>query len=360
MHYRIRCTKCGHIEGDSAFRCGVCGSILEVVYDYDKVGRLSGGRMVRYSKLLPVIRLFSLKEGGTPLKKVRGGFNGAELFLKLETENPTRTFKDRGSAVEMSKALEVGAKEMCCASTGNMGFSLARYARRAGIKATVFISKGGNARKISKIRGEGARIIEVDGDFNSALNRAEAFAKRTGCFLCGDYHFRKEGQKTVTYEIIEQLGRDAPDYLFMPVGNATLLAGAYKGLLELKRLERMGRLPRIVAVQSEGCDPLVRAYRRKGKVAYMKPRTEADAIAVGYPTFGFEGLGAIRGTKGAAVSVPDKDIERAVRRLEGLGVYAELGGGTAFAGLIKAANRLQLKGKRVVVVVTGNNEGVFR
>ncbi len=364
MDFKLNCTKCGRAAPDSAFRCGSCGSILDVVYAHGRKPKLRrakpGSPMSRYLDFLPLgIINPSLGEGGTKLKRVR--FGGVDLFLKLETGNPTRTFKDRGSAIEISKALELGKGSVCCASTGNMGLSVAHYARKAGIKCTIFISSGANRRKISKIRAQGARIMMVNGDFNRALNRAEGFARKTGAFVCGDYHFRKEGQKTVGYEIMERLA-GGPDLIFMPVGNATLFSGVHKGLCEFKKAGLAKKMPRLVAVQSEKCDPLVRAFVDRRKIGYIKPATEADAIAVGYPTFGFEAIAAIKATRGYAIGVSEKEIERAVLELEKLGVYAELGGGTGFAGFLKRyeGDRASLLGKRIAVVITGNNEGRFR
>ncbi|MDE1865939.1 MAG: threonine synthase [Candidatus Micrarchaeota archaeon] len=366
MDYRISCAKCGRRQPETAFRCASCGSILEVSYrGRGKLLRQDRGKPIsRYLDFLPIGNLYvELGEGGTPLKRISSGeFKDIGLFLKLETGNPTMTFKDRGSAVEISKAVELKMRAVCCASTGNMGLSVAHYARQAGMRCTIFISKDANAKKIEKIRRQGARIVEVKGDFNKALNEAEAFARKTGAFLCGDYHFRKEGQKTLGFEVVEQSGKEMPDYVFMPVGNATLFSGVYKGLTEFKKAGLVEQIPRLVAVQSEKCDPLVSAWLKKKKLSYVRPRTEADAIAVGYPTFGFEGIEAIRKSKGDAVAVAEKEIEDAVMGLERFGVYAELGGGTGFAGFLKyyRENPAKLKGKRVVVVVTGNNEGVFR
>lgn len=366
MDYSLACTKCGHKEKDSSFRCAKCNGILEVQYDYEdfkaKIFKNSKKGLSRYINLLPVSKLVTLGEGNTPLSKFNfDTISGVELFLKLEMKNPTKTFKDRGSAVEISKGLELGVKEVCCASTGNMGLSVAHYAKHFGIKATIFISKGANKSKIRKIKLQGARVRYVNGDFNAALNAAEAFAKETGAFVCGDYHFRKEGQKTVAYEIAEQAKGKAADYVFMPVGNGTLFSGAYKGFTELKNYKIIEKIPKMVAVQSEKCDPVVRAYKSKKEIRYMKPRTEADAIAVGYPTFGFETLNAIGETKGMAVSVSEKGIEEAVIFLEKYKIYSELGGGTGLAGFLKLykLDKSKFGGKRVVVVVTGNNEGKF-
>lgn len=364
MEYHLICTKCGSKEGDSAFRCAGCGSILEVVYAKRPRPELrkakKGSPISRYLDFLPIEAIKpSLGEGGTKLKRVK--FGDVELFLKLETGNPTKTFKDRGSAIEISKARELGKKSVCCASTGNMGLSVARYARKAGITCTIFIGSGANKKKIAKIRAQKARVIMVKGDFNRALNRAEQFARKNGAFVCGDYHFRKEGQKTVGFEIADQLGA-VPDLIFMPVGNATLFSGVYKGLLEFKRLGLIRKMPKLVAVQSEGCDPLVRAFIDQKKIGYIRPATAADAIAVGYPTFGFEALTAMKSTKGFGIAVSENEIRDAVMMLEKLGVYAELGGGTGFAGFLKlhGNNKASLRGKRVAVVVTGNNEGRFK
>lgn len=198
MDYSSVCTKCGHKENEASFRCAKCNGILEVKYDYakskGKIFKNSKKGIARYINLLPLTSFVTLGEGDTPLTKVNCKETPkADLLLKLEMTNPTKTFKDRGSAVEISKALELKAKRVCCASTGNMGLSVAHYARHFGIKADIFISRGANGKKIRKIRMQGAKINYVNGDFNRALNSAEDFARRTGAFVCGDYHFRKRG-----------------------------------------------------------------------------------------------------------------------------------------------------------------------
>ncbi len=366
MEYVLRCTGCSLTARDYAsFRCKRCGSVLEVSYDYSTLVLPAGFRGERigsrkYLPFLPVRSLSaSLGEGGTALACKRiPKYKGVNLFFKTETENPTRSFKDRGSAVEITRALELGFDRIICASTGNMGMSLAHYAKHAGIRATVFINRSGNPEKIRRIRGFGAEIKAVKGDFNESLREAEAYASSSSAFLCGDYHYRKEGQKTVAYEIAEQLRYEVPDFIFLPVGNATLLSALYKGLKEYMMLSLIDRLPRIVAVQSSGCDPLVKAYNRKEKIGYVKPSTVADAIAVGYPTFGTEGITALSETKGYAVRVPDEGIIKSMRHLESLGIYTEAGGAAAFAGFrdMYEGSKRVFNGKTVVVLVTGNNE----
>ncbi len=366
MDYSLVCMSCKLKTGEagSVGRCARCGGVLEIVYDYStlrlpKDFRKMPIRQRKYGPFFPA-KLSSLNEGGTRLLKAKSlDVEGVNIYLKREDENPTRSFKDRGSAVEIGKAVELGFGSVCCGSTGNMGLSVATYAKHEGLHSTIFVSTGANREKVGKIKKAGADVVEIDGDFNDAVAASERFAADERAFLCGDFHYRKEGQKGVIFELIEQFRYNLPDYLFIPVGNATLLAAVYKGLMEFRQLGWINGFPRIIAVQSEGCDPLVRAFREGQEVRYVRPQTYADAIAVGYPTFGFEGIAAIRETGGDAVGVSDDEIEAARRRLQNReSLSAEPGGAAGFAGFIKMyqENRRRFEGKNVVLVVTGNNE----
>jgi threonine synthase len=194
MNYELVCPLCGTKAEDRAFRCRKCNSILEVRYDYSTLNLSKNFKKQKinhkkYIAFFPVNgKLFSLGEGGTPLKKIK--HEDHTLFLKLETENPTKSFKDRGSTVDITKALELGFDSVCCASTGNMGLSVATYAKKAGLKCTIFISSDANREKKGKIRKAGATLRNVKGRFNTALLFAEKFAKENNTFLCGDYHYR--------------------------------------------------------------------------------------------------------------------------------------------------------------------------
>ena len=264
--------------------------------------------------------------------------------------------------MEINRAIELNAGMLCCASTGNMGISVAHYAGIAGIACTIFLSYDANADKVAKIKKTGAKIVMVNGDFNKALESAEAFARKTGAFVCGDYHYRKEGQKSVIFELMSQLHYHVPDFIFVPVGNATLLSAMYKGLTEFRRFSLIKRFPRLVAVQSEGCDPLVRAYNSNTKVKYVKPHTIADAIAVGFPTFGFEGIRALRSTNGIGLSVTEQEIKNAAIELGSFGIKAEAGGAAGLAGFKKAysSKKSIFKNKKIIVLVTGNNESIAK
>ncbi|MCW6159574.1 MAG: threonine synthase [Candidatus Micrarchaeales archaeon] len=368
MDYELVCTRCENRYGKNSphFRCD-CGGILEIRYDYSTLRLPKNFRKEtpyhrKYLPFFPIKELVSMGEGNSELIRTKNiGFpiDKMKLFLKIETENPTRTFKDRGSSVEIAKAKELGFKEICCASTGNMGLSLATYARKSGMRCTVFISRSGNREKIDKIRKAGARLVFINGDFNKCLSAAEEFAKKNNVFVCGDYHYRKEGQKSVGFEIIDQLGR-VPDYIFVQVGNSTLLAAIFKALNEYKRIGLIKRLPKLVAVQSMQCDPLVRAFKEKRGVKYITPKTEADAIAVGFPTFGFEGLNAISKTKGDAIAVHDRSILWTSQKLaRHMGIKSELGGAAGLTGFLEmyGDDMGRFKGKTVVAIITGNNEG---
>lgn len=360
MDYHIVCTKCGYENSIGSFRCVKCRSILEVKYNYKSLDAWPRQTkrdigISRYVNLLPITRIFSLKEGNTPLKRHLDREHNIKIDFKIEIHNPTRTFKDRGSAVEISKAIELNAKKIVCASTGNMGLSIARYSKRFGVGCTIFISRNANKDKINKIFAENAEIRYVNGDFNSALREAEAYAKKSGSFLCGDYHYRKEGQKTIAYELFD---KNRYDYVFMPLGNGTLFSGFYKGLVEMKRFKLIKRLPKLIAIQSYGCMPLVNAYIHKKSISYEKPNTVADAIAVGYPTFGMESIRAIKATHGDALYVSDEQIIGAMQALANKNIYAEPGGATGYAGFLAYINKNAnaFKKKRVAIIITGNNE----
>jgi threonine synthase len=368
MEYYLKCTNCGakYKNDCSNFRCTKCNSILEVIYEYNKLKINSNFQRKKpihkkYADFFPIhSKLISMSEGGTPIadaKALLDDYN-IKFMLKLETKNPTNSFKDRGSSVEITKAVEYGFDEICCASTGNMGLSLSTYAAKEGINCTVFMSESANKNKMHMIKEEGANIIKVKGDFNSSLLKAEKYSVENKMFLCGDYHYRKEGQKSVAYELIEQIKNI--DYLFVQVGNATLISAIYKGFLEFKKFNLVSKIPKIIAVQSSECDPLIRAYKSNAKIHYMKSHTYADAIAVGYPTFGFEGIDAVKSTKGNAISVADKDIKNTrnalVKRLK---ISCESGGAVGVAGFLKMlkSNSAQFQNKTVCAIITGNNEG---
>ncbi len=274
------------------------------------------------------------------------------LWLKLELENPTRSFKDRGSVVEIAKASEYGYNEVVCASTGNMAYSIAYYARLSGIKAKVFISNNANRDKVRDIREtHDADITRVNGDFGKAQRLAIRYSEKNGAFLAGDYCYRKEGQRTIAYEIMGQL-KDAT-HIIVPVGNATLLSGMLKALDEMQKAKRLTRLPEVVGVQSSLCAPLFKAWKNRAALRYELPKTKADAIAVGFPTFGIEALERLYLLKGRMITVSDAEMVGEQKDFyKKYGLVAELAGVAGMAAYRKLGIG---KGARAVSVVSGGN-----
>jgi threonine synthase len=330
--------------------CGSCGGNLEVVYtEKPRFKKSNGERFWSYEYLLPKARYRHTELGGT---KLISSSDDERLFLKLEIENPTRSFKDRGSIVEIAKAKEYGYETIVCASTGNMAYSLAYYAKLEDMRARVFIGGSASKHKVRNIKElQDADVEKVDGDFNKALDVAYKYAARHKAFLAGDYCYRKEGQKTLIYEIMDQL-HDAT-HIIVPVGNATLLSGIFKGLKEMKQAGHIKKLPKIVAVQARKCSPLVKAFANGEKIKYQKPMTAADAIAVGYPTFGDDALGMLRTSKGMAMAVSESEMLKEQKRfLEDYGLVAEL----ASVSTVAAYKKLKLKeNEKAVAIISGGN-----
>ena len=295
-------------------------------------------------------------EGGTPLIRSKNIEKGMklkfELYFKLESQNPTGSFKDRGSAIEVSKALEFRSKRGLCASTGNMGASLSAYSANAGLECFVFAPYDAMPVKIEQILACGARLFQTNGNFTQTERLVqEAFAKYK-LFLLGDYQYRREGTKSLGFELAEQ-GKF--DYVFSPIGNGSMIAAVWKAYWELKQLELLGKSPKLVGVQAEGCNPVVRAFKRGSSVkGIVNPRTIAVAIECGSPLDGERALKAMKESEGYGVSVSDNLImntRELLARKEG--IFTEPAGAASLAGLLKARHKIEKKSK-VVCVITGH------
>ncbi len=351
MRYHLKCHHHGE-EYDSDYDgqfCKRCGCSLEVVYD-GRMPKISGtGRFWDYRQALPDCDYPNYEIGST---RLMGSHDMKNVCLKMETDNPTRSFKDRGSIIEICKAVEYGYNEVSVASTGNMAYSIAHYAKLAGLRVRAFISNAANKDKINFIMAEhDATVVHVKGDFTKAQKLALAYSEKAKAFLVGDYCYRKEGQKTMAYEIMDQL--PDVDRIMVPVGNATLISGIAKGLTEMKVAGRISRMPMLVGVQSKSCAPLVTAYKNDRWIKYVVPKTAADAIAVGYPTFGNQAVEDIKASKGDAVAVSDADLKNEQKRFhEEYGLVAELAG---VAGIAAIRSSRYGKSELIVSVVSGGN-----
>ena len=314
------------------------------------------GLIERFRDRLPVSAatpIVTLGEGSTPmlLAPRLGAELGIELYLKLEGDNPTGSFKDRGMTLALSKALEDGAKAVVCASTGNTSASAAAYAARAGLPCSVVVPAGRIARgKLAQAQACGARVVQIDGSFDDALAVVRELTDRHPITLVNNLNpYRLEGQKTGAFEVVDDLG-DAPDWLCLPVGNGGNIAAYWRGFRESLDRGDASRPPRLLACQAAGAAPIV-----TGSLVDA-PDTIATAIRIGRPVRFIEAREAVTASEGGALAVTDEEILAAFRRLpETEGVFCEPASAASLAGLVKArAEGLVEDGARVVCILTGH------
>lgn len=276
-------------------------------------------------------------EGDTAL--VRAGRALPDLWMKLEFVSPTLSFKDRGAAVLIASALERGATEVIADSSGNAGSAIAAYAARAGLKCTVFVPAGTSGAKQRQIRAYGATLELVAGDRSATTEAAIAEVSRSGAMYASHIYdpMFLQGTKTFAFECWEQLGR-APDAVFVPVGNGTLLLGMARGFRELHAAGLIERLPRLLALQSEPCDPLAQAWARgeRAPVLIECGATSAEGIAIPRPPRGAQILAAVLESGGCVASVPEAAIALAQRDLARRGLLVEPTAALVWAGALLA------------------------
>ena len=274
------------------------------------------GVLRKYGEYLPVTGdtpLITLGEGDTPLvKSSRLGkqLGCEELYFKLEGCNPTGSFKDRGMVVAVAKALEAGSETIMCASTGNTSASAAAYGGRFNLSTVVLVPKGDVARgKLAQAMAYGAKILAVNGSFDQALSLVRAYTDSNPVTLVNSVNpYRLEGQKTAAFEIIDTL-EDAPDYVFIPVGNAGNITAYWRGFREYRDHGHANQTPRMMGFQAEGAAPIVTG------APISQPNTVASAIRIGNPA-SWEGAAAARDESGGTIdSVSDQEILTAYRLL---------------------------------------------
>ena len=313
----------------------------------------------RYREFLPVTDatpVVSLGEGATPLvhaRRLGEALGLANLYFKIEGQNPTGSFKDRGMVLAVAKALEEGARSVICASTGNTSASAAAYAAAAGLDCVVVLPAGKIAvGKLLQALVFGARVISVRGNFDDALRIVRALSEQDEhpiTLVNSVNPFRLEGQKTGAFEVCDDLGR-APDVLAIPVGNAGNISAYWRGFREYRDAGRTDTVPRMWGFQAAGAAPLV-----TGKPV-DEPETVATAIRIGNPASWTLAIGARDESGGRIDAVTDDEILAAHRDLARLeGVFCEPSSAASVAGVAKAARAGELDpGATVVCVLTGN------
>jgi threonine synthase len=315
----------------------------------------------RYRAFLPVsdkTPVVTLQEGSTPLIPAPraaewAGAPRLKLFLKYEGMNPTGSFKDRGMTVAVSKALEEKSKAVISASTGNTSAAAAAYAARAGLRCVVLIPEGAIALgKLSQALMHGAEVFSVEGNFDDALEMVCKISETSPITLVNSINpYRIEGQKSGAFEIVDELG-EAPDFQFMPVGNAGNITAYWKGYKEYKESGKARKLPRMMGWQAEGAAPIVRGEPVKS------PKTIATAIRIGNPASWKQAEAARDESGGAIGSVTDEEILEAYKALAALeGVYCEPASAASLAGLKKFAaqnEEFRASAGAAVCVLTGH------
>ncbi|NLA38478.1 MAG: threonine synthase [Methanomicrobiales archaeon] len=369
--YRLVCVHCAatYAPDQIIYTCNRCGHLLAVEYDLDDIEVFRGEwdrrplSVWRYREILPVRgEPISLQEGGTPLyhlKEIGRELGLPELYAKHEGMNPTGSFKDRGMTVGVSMACQLGMTSVACASTGNTSASLAAYAARGGIPCVVLLPAGKVALgKVAQALMHGARVISIRGNFDRALEMVHELCISHGLYLLNSVNpYRLEGQKTIGFEAVDQLG-DVPDRFVLPVGNAGNISAVYKGLRELEALGLIDRLPMMTGIQAAGSQPVVKAIEENLNVLIPEPEPEtvATAIRIGAPVNAEKALVAIRATGGTAAAVTDDEIlcmQRDLARMEGIGV--EPASAASVAGIRKLAEEGSIdRDERIVCVVTGH------
>ena len=369
-----KCVRCGaEYEAVPGLTTCTCGGMLDIQYDYGYIRTLvsretlSGCRdysMWRYRPFLPVepdSPPTPLRVGWSPLypaPRLAQVLGLKDLYIKDDGQNPTSSLKDRASAMAVVKAREAGADTIACSSTGNAASSLAGNAAAAGLHTYIFVPARAPKGKVAQLMIFGATVITVDGSYEDTFELSKAAIDRWGWYNrnAAINPYLLEGKKTVTLEILEQLGWQVPDYIALSVGDGCTIAGAWKGLKDLYAAGLIDRLPRLISVQAEGCCPLNRAIQTGEPWSPMEENTRADSIAVGVPRNADKALMAIRESQGVAVNVSDGEILAAMRLLgRTCGVFGEPAGVTGAAG-VKKALELGLidPASTVVSVVTGN------
>jgi len=313
------------------------------------------GIIEEYRDRMPVddaTPIVTLREGGTPLiySEHLSEMTGCEVHLKYDGTNPTGSFKDRGMAVAMTKAVEAGAEAVICASTGNTSASAAAYAAKAGVTCGVVVPKGKIALgKLAQALVHGATVLQIDGNFDEALKACRQLAETHAVELVNSVNpYRIDGQRTGAWEIVDQLGR-APDVHVMPVGNAGNITAYWRGYREYSADGLVDRLPVMRGYQAAGAAPIVQGH------PVEKPQTIATAIRIGNPASWDQAVVAAEESEGSIRAVTDREIMAAFRLIARHGVFAELASAASVAGLLQLHASGEVEpGQVVVCVLTGH------
>jgi threonine synthase len=395
VEYIYKCFGCGKefnsklIESEFHYLCPECGSseknqplngVLEIEYDYNNLKKeLSRKQFLNYTpgKFWLFPELWPLNFARENHSEIVTGisdnklerlalnsssylefqFENCPIFILDETRNPTLSYKDRASIITAIKGVQLGVKEIAAASTGNAGSSLAGICARLGITSHIFVPIGIPDAKRVQIQSFGAKIYKVDGSYDNAFdlclevsnerkwyNRNTAFNPLT-----------IEGKKSAAFDIFISCRGEIPDTIFVPVGDGVIISGIYKGFRELLALGWIERIPRLIGVQAQGSDALVR-YLETGKFEFIPDDTVADSISAGAPRNLYMAADAVKVSGGKAITVSDEEIISAQKFIaKNYGILSEPSSAASLAGYIKLKNKNEINQKdKVLLLITGN------
>jgi threonine synthase len=383
LGYSCSICKAEYGPDDLLYICPEDGGNLDVILDYSAIERSTSPAGIaenpdwsiwKYLELLPVGAPGDAKTplksvGGTPLfeaKKLAAKLGLRQLWIKDDGRNPTASLKDRASAIVVQRAKEIGAEVVVTASTGNAGAALAGMAAAADVPAVVLAPKSAPEAKVAQILVFGAKVFLVDGTYDDAFDLSLEAAQEFGwyCRNTGYNAFTAEGKKTAAFEICEQLTGagdaqkwEAPDALFVSVGDGNIISGLHKGFKDLMQLGWIEAMPRLYGVQSSGSAAIANAFRQATEdIRPVSANTLADSISVDMPRDGLRALRAATQTGGAYIVVEDSAIlDAMVEMAHDEAIFAEPAGSTPYAGLKQAlADGLVKSEERIVVLVTGS------
>lgn len=376
----LKCLICGktYRPDEIEYVCPDHGNegIVDVQYDYNYIGqrlnrddlrRSTAPTIWRYKPLLPIAAdaaVPPLTVGGTPLyhtERLAAELGLRHLWVKDDGRLPTASFKDRASAIAVVKAQEKGVKIVTTASTGNAAAALSGLCASVKQPNVIFVPETAPPAKIAQLLTFGSTVMLVKGTYDDAFELCMQAAQTYGWYNrnTGYNPYMSEGKKTVSFEICEQLGWQAPDRIFVSVGDGCIIGGVHKGLKDLLALGWIDRMPKLMGIQAEGSAYLYQAWKNGEDVLTKPPiaaQTVADSISAGLPRDRIKALAAVTETDGAYLTVSDEEILAAIPALaRGCGVFAEPAGAAAYAGLLKAVSQgLVNPDERIVVINTGS------
>lgn len=373
---QLRCIKCGEkYPLQNLYKCTTCGGILDVVYSFtEELSLVKDEKMQgiwKYFSQLPLLtkdNVISLGEGNTPLipsLSFPETLNLKKVFFKLESSNPSGSFKDRGVAVAISKAKELCKDVVIVASTGNASASTASYAARARMKCIVCVPETTSIAKVSQAVAHGATVIFVSGNFSNSYSLALKASEKLGWVNTSTTFlnpYNLEGNKTIAYELFEQMEGNIPDCIVAPIGAGPLLVGIFKGFKELKRYGLISFIPRLIGIQAKVCSPIFQAYEeRASKVTAWKKEFSTLAKGVADPLIGYEDDGSltlqsILATGGSVEIIEEEEIRSsAIFLAEREGIYAEPTASISAAALFTLKKQNKIKNdEKIVCIITGH------